>query len=194
MKVFNIQFEIINNEVTQEDIERFKSVLPEFIYQRCIKFKSLNTQYLKLKGWEFIHDNRSLENGILFQEKGKPYYKDHVNQFNVSNSKGIVLTAFGKQEVGVDVEVLKEPRPNIYSRVFTDNEITWIEQSQDQAVEFTRLWTRKESVVKLIGGGISMGLTSFEVLEDQIIAFGKSISIEEVQIGEGYIAHLAYYS
>ena len=75
---------------------------------------------------------------------------------------------------------------NIFSRVFCPEEISSI----DCAESFTRLWTRKEAVVKLFGGGVSMGLTSFSVLTDKFEAFGKSVEIKPVLI-DGFISHLA---
>ena len=100
--------------------------------------------------------------------------------------------AIGSERVGVDVEKLREPREIIYQRVFSENEIQSIEDSYDKATQFTQLWTRKESVVKLFGGGISMGLTTFSTLEDCVKAFKNKVAIQKVLI-PNYICHLSTY-
>lgn len=194
MKDYKVYSEILIDDVSIKDIDRFKSVVPESILNRCLKFKSIHEQYLKLKGWEYILKKGIHESEISFGEKGKPYLKNSQFHFNISNSKKVVVVAIGEFELGVDVEIIKKPRTNIFSRVFTANEIQYINTSKDASVAFTSLWTRKEAVVKLFGGGISMGMTKFEVLENNLVAFDRKITLEELEIGEGYISHIAYYN
>ena len=49
-----------------------------------------------------------------------------------------------------------------------------------------------EAVVKLFGGGISMGLNNFSVLDDVIHVFNKTVVIDKYEV-KGGIAHIAFF-
>jgi len=171
------------NELYGQMPQNIKSVLSE---------KKSSKQMLSLLGWQLLAEN--LPNEVLlsevqFEEKGKPFIPNSKIYFNISNTKGIVVLAMHNRPVGIDVERLREPREVIYSRVFCSEEVRSIKCSED----FTRLWTRKEAVVKLFGGGLSMGLNSFSVLRDEFEVFGKHVKLEQVLI-DGFIAHCAVYA
>jgi len=171
------------NELYGQMPQNIKSVLSD---------KNSSKRMLSLLGWQLLAENlpnETLLSKVEFEEKGKPFIPNSTVCFNISNTKGIVVLAIHNKPVGIDVERLRKPRESIYPRVFSSEEISSISCSED----FTRLWTRKEAVVKLFGGGISMGLNSFSVLKDEFEVFGKQVKIEPVFI-DGFIAHLAVYA
>ena len=167
--------------------------LPENITSTLSDNNSIK-RMLSLIGWHLLKNVTSFNflKTIDFEEKGKPFSQNSDLYFNISNTKNIVALAIGSERVGVDVEKLREPREIIYQRVFTESEIQSIEDANDKVSQFTQLWTRKESVVKLFGGGISMGLTTFSALEDCIKAFNSKVIIQRVPI-PNYICHLSTY-
>lgn len=153
--------------------------------------KNSQKRMLSLIGWKLLADN--LPNSYLlsqveFEEKGKPFIPNSDIHFNISNTKGIVVLALHNKPIGVDVERLRKAREIIYPRVFCEEEVSAITCDDD----FTRLWTRKEAVVKLFGGGISMGLPTFSVLKNGLEAFGKIIEISSIEI-QGYYSHIAVF-
>lgn len=188
-----IFYHIIKDDFNSFEIAEFSSVLSQEILTKCQRVKSKKEQFLKIIGWKYVFEFSNLKPSIAFGEHGKPFLNNQEFYFNISNSRNIAITIISNQEVGVDVEFLREDRPNIYARVFTKNEIDFIENSSNRSKAFTSLWTRKESVVKLFGGGISMGLLNFEVLENEIEAFGKQVKIQEIEIGAEYIAHYSQF-
>lgn len=154
--------------------------------------KNSSKRMLSLLGWQLLAEN--LPNEVLlsevqFEEKGKPFIPNSNIYFNISNTKGVVVLAMHNKPIGIDVERLREPKEVVYSRVFCSEEVRFIKCPED----FTRLWTRKEAVVKLFGGGLSMGLNSFSVLSDEFEVFGKRVKLEPVLI-DGFIAHCAVYA
>lgn len=167
--------------------------LPENISSRLSDNNSIK-RMLSLIGWHLLKNITSfnLLKTVDFEEKGKPFFQNSDLYFNISNTKNIITLAIGSERVGVDVEKLREPRKIIYQRVFAENEIQSIEDSNNKVSQFTQLWTRKESVVKLFGGGISMGLTTFSALEDCVQAFKNEVIIQKVLI-PNYICHLSTY-
>jgi 4'-phosphopantetheinyl transferase len=88
--------------------------------------------------------------------------------FNASHSAAIALVGVSRSvRIGIDVELL---RPDveclaIATRFFGAGEIAALAAlgADDRVAGFFNAWTRKEAVVKAIGGGLSIPLDSFEV-------------------------------
>lgn len=113
---------------------------------------------------------------------GKPFLADHmaINDFvfNVSHSGDSAL--FGVATggaLGVDVEFRKKINDfeGLVNRCFGDNEKRYwhsLEQSRQQH-DFFRIWTCKESFIKAVGKGISVGLERCEVETESFTHFSK---------------------
>jgi 4'-phosphopantetheinyl transferase len=88
--------------------------------------------------------------------------------FNVSHSNGLAVVAVASGDpVGVDVERLR-PVPDaeeLAGQYFTPREAEQVRVSprSGQADAFLALWTRKESLLKAMGTGLSTALDRFDV-------------------------------
>lgn len=86
--------------------------------------------------------------------------------FNLSHSGSYVICAAGKQPIGCDVEQVKKAPRQVAKHFFCDSEIAYIQMQesglQDEA--FFRIWTMKESYMKMTGEGIRLPLNEFEIL------------------------------
>jgi 4'-phosphopantetheinyl transferase len=105
---------------------------------------------------------------ILFRyaPKGKPSVAGGGIEFNVSHSHDRAVYAFGVGELGVDVEFIREIEIEaIARRFFTPDECVWILSSETPTRAFFDCWTRKEAYIKAEGGGLSIPLDTFSVLE-----------------------------
>ncbi len=87
--------------------------------------------------------------------------------FNLAHSGNLALLAIARQELGVDVEIIR-PLPDweaIAGRYFSAVEIEQLAAvpgpQRDQA--FFTCWTRKEAFLKATGDGLSRPLDSFSV-------------------------------
>lgn len=107
---------------------------------------------------------------IAKTEKGKPYFSDiPYIDFSISHSENLVACSIciskdQKPLIGIDCETIYKKDPmTIAERFFTENEIEIITASEDKAKAFTRLWTKKEAYLKLLGKGLSVPLSSFDV-------------------------------
>ncbi len=105
---------------------------------------------------------------IVFQigDKGKPYLSDHSLYFNISHSGHWVVGAFSKKEVGIDVELIRNPNYGVAKRFYSDTEIATLNGYEDIDLKkdyFFQLWTLKESYLKAIGTGLTKSLSSFTV-------------------------------
>lgn len=109
-------------------------------------------------------------------EHGKPALalEEHSDiKFNLSHSKDAVMLAIGRDYdlLGCDIEEIREIDFAIAKRFFTQNEYNCIvgklEESEEEARRlFFRLWTLKESFVKAVGCGLSLGPGEFEIYFD----------------------------
>jgi len=102
--------------------------------------------------------------------QGKPALDDAALEFNVSHSGPLVVLAFAAgSPVGVDVEQEKSERDRlgIAQRFFAPSEAEKVRRAEDVARAFYRTWTAKESVIKAVGGGLSIDLASFLVTPDR---------------------------
>jgi 4'-phosphopantetheinyl transferase len=90
-------------------------------------------------------------------------------RFNLSHSEGTALLAVTLgRTVGVDVERVAPERDlgGLAERFFAPREAAALRAlAEDQrAAGFYACWTRKEAYLKAHGGGLSVGLDTFEVL------------------------------
>ena len=94
---------------------------------------------------------------------GKPYLTGGGRQFSLAHSGGYALLAVSDGEIGADIEAPGVCRDDAARRAFTADELEWMRADPDK--RFFELWTAKESLVKLDGRGLSLGLQSFSALE-----------------------------
>ena len=100
-------------------------------------------------------------------ESGKPYLPHHPDiHFNLSHSGAIAVCAVSDRPVGVDVEMLRSANWKVIRRFFHPKEILWLESSSDPDRDFTRLWTHKESFLKMTGTGFYRAPESFCAVPD----------------------------
>ncbi|MEE0931404.1 MAG: 4'-phosphopantetheinyl transferase superfamily protein [Acutalibacteraceae bacterium] len=106
------------------------------------------------------------------EEYGKPYFENLKNlHFNASHSGEMALCAFSDSEVGCDIEIISKSNTDLAKRFFTQSEYEFIistdkectDISSQQEERFYRIWTLKESFLKLTGEGLSGGLNTFEI-------------------------------
>ena len=109
---------------------------------------------------------------FLYNNYGKPYLDQEPTKksvkFNLSHSEDLVLYVFSEDyKVGIDLEKMK-PFDNfldIAQQFFSVPEVANLNavQAAKRLEAFYKCWTRKESVIKAIGQGLSFPLDQFTV-------------------------------
>ena len=97
---------------------------------------------------------------------GKPQLKEADVHFNLSHSGNFSVCAVSDRRVGCDIEELAPYRIGVAHRFFTAEETRMIEEAsseEERRRRFCRIWTLKESYVKLTGAGLSCAPDSFSV-------------------------------
>lgn len=95
---------------------------------------------------------------------GKPYFRDYPYiHFNISHSASISCAVFSENEVGCDIEIIRDYDNDIALECFTLKERESIIASSDSALAFTRLWCIKESFLKALGVGLECNMRRINV-------------------------------
>lgn len=110
-------------------------------------------------------------NNLNFVEKHnkKPYIKNQKIFFNLSHSEDKVLCAIASSEIGCDIEKIQDIDLMIAKRFFYNEEYELLLSQSVQEKQndlFYRLWTLKESFMKITGLGFHLPLNKFCILFD----------------------------
>lgn len=94
-----------------------------------------------------------------YNSHGKPFLKDYPHiHFSISHCRVAAGCLISDMPCGMDVETVRKASPELIKYCMNEEEKETILSSPTPDVAFTRLWTRKEAVYKLIGTGINDGL------------------------------------
>lgn len=124
---------------------------------------------------------------FVYGEHGKPYIKGNPIYFNVSHCANVILAAFGQEEIGADIEIVRGFKASVAERFFTDDEKTYIDLSADNNEmnrRFFEIWTAKESFLKFCGVGLSGGFDFCTADKN-----GVRADVVSSELGKGKIIH-----
>ena len=156
------------------------SLLPQERQIKILKHKLADDRRRSLGAGMIINkilcENNANVNSIHYGSNGKPY-ADNIF-FNVAHSGKFAFGISSDKEVGCDVEIIKNAHLDIAKRFFTESEYNYISKSENSSNAFYKLWTIKESYIKLSGEGLRTPLNSFEI----------NISDNDISITENNIA------
>ncbi len=139
-------------------LQAFVSDLPKNMIEKSLRYKSEEAAFNYTTGRKLLRlglKNHGLENEfnkIKINKNGKPFVAGVF--FNISHSNDLVVCAFDSNEIGIDIEKIKPVDLSNFHHVFTDRELTFIEENENPTLAFYKLWVRKESFIKSIGSTI----------------------------------------
>lgn len=192
----------INRGLSRERLDTLLQTISKQNREKCYRFKfkedMLRTLYGELMVRHFLWTQLSIKNEqveLLKTDEGKPYIQGFPIHFNISHAEDFVVCAFSDQEIGIDIEQIKEIDLGIAKRFFclSEYEDLLTQKTVNQLDYFYSLWTLKESYMKWLGAGMSKPLNSFcfkitdtniSCLDDnrKVTPFFKQYSIESYKI------------
>lgn len=137
-----------------------------------------------------------LDTKISYGEYGKPYLPDFPYvHFNISHSGRYVACAVCDWPVGIDIQVIRPYYPAVARRVYKPEELEQIKNSADPAAEFTKLWTKKEAYLKMLGCGL---ITDIKTTVCSTPSQMKTLKYENaylsyISAGNEDVSNLQYY-
>ena len=142
--------------------------------------------------------------GFRHTPHGKPFLAESDVFFNLSHSGEIALVAVARnRRIGVDLERVRfdlnvDP---IAEDFFSSNDTAALKTRSDRerVSAFFECWTRKEALLKALGGGVSMPLEGVDVFQNmegpQVVHaptdFGGIWTLKGFSPAEGYTAAVA---
>ena len=131
IKLYYTDFSIRDTEQVMKEQEKYRDLLFEEI-------KKLN----------------NIDASISYNEHGKPYFNNSNQYFNISHSKEMILIGFSDQEIGVDIEKIRENKnlEKMFNKICNDNDYNFF--INDDLSTFYVIWTIKEAYLKSIGIGL----------------------------------------
>lgn len=167
----------------KNDADKIRSLGAGILLLHALENKEFGTQNMELIEGSLVNILSGLsqrkEMKIHYGEQGKPYLDEEGLFFSLSHSGDYVLCAISDQEVGADIQQLREQRQDkidrIAKKIMADAEYTiWNELPQQKKVrDFYRLWSCKESFVKFTGEGLSRPLNSIIVDKEHYLVFDE---------------------
>ncbi|WP_299676679.1 4'-phosphopantetheinyl transferase superfamily protein [uncultured Dokdonia sp.] len=155
-------------------LQYYLEFLPKEFKAEVLKYRRWDDRYNCLFGklmvyiGAYLFGYTSFEfEKILKDSYGKPYIPDSDFNFNISHSGNTVVCVFSKQEIGVDIEEINDIEVDLFKDVFTAVELQEIKsKGLDKFYEY---WTKKESVIKAVGKGMSIPLKEIAIQENASI-------------------------
>lgn len=143
------------------DLQQALGAVSEWRRDYALRYRQELDQRLCVAVYRLLQRALQTEYGInqhprfIFNAYGKPFLEGFPDiHFSLSHCQEAVACAVSDRPVGIDVETIGDYSHEVASMVMSDNELCLIKSSSNPAVTFTRLWTMKESLYKLQGGGL----------------------------------------
>ena len=151
----------LNDDIEHFDWEAALPLLSEQRREQCLKFKHEQGRKTCAAAYLLLCEGLRQEYGITetpvfeYGEHGKPSIVGHPDIFfNMSHCKEAAICVLSDKPVGVDIESMRRYRESLARYTMNDEEMAQILQAERPDMEFTRLWTLKEAVLKRSGEGL----------------------------------------
>ena len=125
--------------------------------------QGLGAELLLIKALESAAPGITPPLDISCGKDGKPELVGSGIFFNLSHSGSFAACAVSDSPIGLDIQTERDCDRRLSEKYFTAPERRFIEESENKAYAFTKLWCMKESAVKYIGTGLKTPLSSFSV-------------------------------
>jgi len=162
MRNFAPEMVYIDDKTDAFDLQEALQTISEQRRQQALRFKHEQGQRLCVAAYLLLKRALREQEGILenpvfaYGPHGKPSIVGHPElHFSLSHCKEAAVCVLSRHPIGIDVESIGRYRETVAHYAMSDAEVARIEQAEHPDVEFVRLWTMKESLLKLTGEGIN---------------------------------------
>ena len=155
------------NKIEDETLEMMFQQMPPSRQEAASKCYYEVDRKIKIVEYNIIQQKLGLCKGHEFSygKNGKPYVRNKQH-FNISHSNTALAVVFSNENVGVDIEKKMELDLNLLARIANKKEYQQVVNSLNPQLELTKLWTKKESLIKFHGKTIATNLKTLLRNED----------------------------
>lgn len=167
-------------DLTAEDYEKYLALMSDSRRNALLRMRVEENRKSSLLGEILARRAISAQTGmeidkisIIRAENGKPYCENADIHFSISHSKGRVICAASKAELGADTEKIRFAEPRItraccvgsdFSYIFGESDREAEKFTPEQLARFFILWTAKEAYCKYTSVGVT-GMSHFTLDE-----------------------------
>lgn len=151
----------LDDDIKNFDFESSLLLLSPQRREQALQFRFERERKLSAMAYLLLCKGLREEFGIteppLFEygEFGKPRLSGHAGiHFNLSHCREAAVCVLSDRPVGVDIESVREYDESLLDQVMNGREKERILHSPRPDMEFIRLWTMKEAVLKCSGRGL----------------------------------------
>ena len=152
----------INDRLFDFDLKTALAELSDQRREQALRFKHELGQRTCVAAYLLLCEGLQKEYGITekpvfeFGEHGKPFIVGHSEiHFNLSHCREAAICMIADRPVGIDIESIRTFKQTLVNYTMNEEEIHQINEAERPDIEFIKLWTKKEAVLKLSGEGIS---------------------------------------
>lgn len=148
-------------DLSEQQTEKVINSLPDWRRGQALRFKHLQGRRECAVG--YIELLRGLKRGFginvypsfVYNEHDKPFLKEYSDlYFSISHCKAAVGCFVADRPCGFDIEYIRKAKPDLVRHTMSPEETEAIFAAKFPDIAFTRFWTQKEAVLKLLGTGI----------------------------------------
>ena len=188
---------IIKNikDFNKDDINNFYDKILKLKKDKINKLKNYDSKIRSIIG-EMLLKELLVKNNVSYNsldyyinEYGKPYLKDNNIFFNISHSFDYVITAISNNEIGIDIEKVRETPLKTINQFATEKEKEYILSSKKNIEErIFKIFTLKEAYFKRLGTNLNNILeVEFIIKNDKIYCNDKKVKVGFINDIKGYI-------
>lgn len=148
----------IDENIWNFDLQEALAAIPPWRREYALRYRQELDQRLCVAAYLLLQRALRQQYGVgepprfVFTGAGKPILDGHPDiHFSLSHCRLAVACAVSDTPIGIDVETHEHYDEEVARRVMNDDEMRRILSSSNPAVEFTTLWTKKESFYKMTG-------------------------------------------
>lgn len=195
----HIYFAVINEMLSPENWRKYIQLLPPEQREANNKYRQWQDRHAHLFGRLLLRKaliDQGFPDDVLCRLQktahGRPFVSEDID-FNISHSGAYVVCAVTDSgRVGVDVQQ-KERTITIddFKMFFCENEWKNIHASHNMYDLFFQLWSRKESLIKADGRGMSLPVNQIDVLKNTVAVENKLWFIRNLDWDSHYACSIA---
>lgn len=156
---------LLSEHIADFDLDIALKEISEQRRAYVLKYKRELDRRLAVKSYLLLCEGLKSQYGIdekplfSYTANGKPTLTDYPEiHFNISHCDEAVLCVIDNHPIGVDIESVRPYDEELVTYTMNPEEQEQIKSSEHPGIEFTRLWTRKEAVLKQSGKGITSSI------------------------------------
>ena len=152
----------INDQTGQMDLDGALAAVSRQRRDHAMRYRSVHDRRLSVAAYQLLQQGLSAEYGITeppsfgFGPHGKPVFEAYPHiHFSLSHCHEAAACVIASSPVGIDVESLSHYDAGLVPQVMNRDEQREIAASPRPEYAFIRLWTMKESLLKMTGEGMT---------------------------------------